>query len=333
MILLHNERTLTINTGNVGEGFILKTDKSGNKIWEIEVPFINVELNWLQELPTGNLLITGRDYTDRHFPTGIIIEISKDGEILRHKKVEESYPRFLEDGTEYIFKDSFLIHQTVWEHENWKYNIGHHKDSLRVNYLIEKDGGIVVSGINYGHKADTGFVKSIPVGFKLNKDGKLSWVEEKIGASSIYNLPTDGYMNFWTRSSRNGEDNVNWFIDVNRDTIFDRFMYPTLVGYSIFKPQTYCPPSNILPDSMVFCPDFSTTLIANEWEKDWLEKQEVIFDWSTGENTPEIEITSPGTYQVTVTMNGKCAIEDEVCLLYTSPSPRDATLSRMPSSA
>ena len=27
------------------------------------------------------------------------------------------------------------------------------------------------------------------------------------------------------------------------------------------------------------------------------------------------------------------AIEDSVCLLYTSPSPRDATLSRMPSSA
>ena len=26
-------------------------------------------------------------------------------------------------------------------------------------------------------------------------------------------------------------------------------------------------------------------------------------------------------------------VEDEVCLLYTSPSPRDATLSRMPSSA
>ena len=26
-------------------------------------------------------------------------------------------------------------------------------------------------------------------------------------------------------------------------------------------------------------------------------------------------------------------LEDEICLLYTSPSPRDATLSRMPSSA
>ena len=29
----------------------------------------------------------------------------------------------------------------------------------------------------------------------------------------------------------------------------------------------------------------------------------------------------------------KCAIEENDCLLYTSPSPRDATLSRMPSSA
>ena len=28
-----------------------------------------------------------------------------------------------------------------------------------------------------------------------------------------------------------------------------------------------------------------------------------------------------------------CAIESKICLLYTSPSPRDATLSRMPSSA
>ena len=27
------------------------------------------------------------------------------------------------------------------------------------------------------------------------------------------------------------------------------------------------------------------------------------------------------------------ALQDKICLLYTSPSPRDATLSRMPSSA
>ena len=32
---------------------------------------------------------------------------------------------------------------------------------------------------------------------------------------------------------------------------------------------------------------------------------------------------------------GMCSLNDEsyICLLYTSPSPRDATLSRMPSSA
>ena len=34
------------------------------------------------------------------------------------------------------------------------------------------------------------------------------------------------------------------------------------------------------------------------------------------------------------TLNAQLKIEDpEACLLYTSPSPRDATLSRMPSSA
>ena len=32
-------------------------------------------------------------------------------------------------------------------------------------------------------------------------------------------------------------------------------------------------------------------------------------------------------------LNEEKIILDEVCLLYTSPSPRDATLSRMPSSA
>ena len=36
----------------------------------------------------------------------------------------------------------------------------------------------------------------------------------------------------------------------------------------------------------------------------------------------------------TINLNGNILEEDlRVCLLYTSPSPRDATLSRMPSSA
>ena len=41
---------------------------------------------------------------------------------------------------------------------------------------------------------------------------------------------------------------------------------------------------------------------------------------------------------ITIYWNGSATYniyvgEDNVCLLYTSPSPRDATLSRMPSSA
>ena len=32
-------------------------------------------------------------------------------------------------------------------------------------------------------------------------------------------------------------------------------------------------------------------------------------------------------------VNGNVLVEGDICLLYTSPSPRDATLSRMPSSA
>ena len=47
------------------------------------------------------------------------------------------------------------------------------------------------------------------------------------------------------------------------------------------------------------------------------------------------EIASNGADIVRVTCNEVEAAEGlvEICLLYTSPSPRDATLSRMPSSA
>ena len=51
-----------------------------------------------------------------------------------------------------------------------------------------------------------------------------------------------------------------------------------------------------------------------------------------------VVVTSTGTELgtgKTVTIKGKCHIreDDETCLLYTSPSPRDGLLSRMPSSA
>ena len=50
--------------------------------------------------------------------------------------------------------------------------------------------------------------------------------------------------------------------------------------------------------------------------------------FSTDEN-PVHTYTNPGTYTVELTGANGCGS----CLLYTSPSPRDATLSRMPSSA
>ena len=49
-----------------------------------------------------------------------------------------------------------------------------------------------------------------------------------------------------------------------------------------------------------------------------------------------ISSVNPGSIDLTVRQASLCRIIDDdskCCLLYTSPSPRDATLSRMPSSA
>ena len=43
--------------------------------------------------------------------------------------------------------------------------------------------------------------------------------------------------------------------------------------------------------------------------------------------------TDNGYFNMTVNSNWKFAIENYCCLLYTSPSPRDRSVSRMPSSA
>ena len=51
------------------------------------------------------------------------------------------------------------------------------------------------------------------------------------------------------------------------------------------------------------------------------------------ESVPSIELNDY-SWQTLKTLYGDLASDDaNICLLYTSPSPRDATLSRMPSSA
>ena len=57
------------------------------------------------------------------------------------------------------------------------------------------------------------------------------------------------------------------------------------------------------------------------------------FHVERGEVTPEPEPEVAAEPEVEVTPEPAVAPEPEVCLLYTSPSPRDRTRSRMPSSA
>ena len=61
---------------------------------------------------------------------------------------------------------------------------------------------------------------------------------------------------------------------------------------------------------------------------------ELVLKKCTTTNAKEGKI-SPGSRDHTVTFNNEFLEDRECndCLLYTSPSPRDATLSRMPSSA
>ena len=71
-----------------------------------------------------------------------------------------------------------------------------------------------------------------------------------------------------------------------------------------------------------------TTSLQYDWHKDG--------DSFIVTSQSSINLTEEGDYFVIVTDNsGECPVsaQSEVCLLYTSPSPRDGLLSRMPSSA
>eukprot|EP00830_Metopus_es_P013789 TRINITY_DN3468_c0_g1_i3.p2 TRINITY_DN3468_c0_g1~~TRINITY_DN3468_c0_g1_i3.p2 ORF type:complete len:186 (-),score=63.37 TRINITY_DN3468_c0_g1_i3:11-568(-) len=58
------------------------------------------------------------------------------------------------------------------------------------------------------------------------------------------------------------------------------------------------------------------------------------WETTTGESFKPVDLTANTIgKKVMKTRDGACIPLDKSCLLYTSPSPRDATLSRMPSSA
>ena len=53
--------------------------------------------------------------------------------------------------------------------------------------------------------------------------------------------------------------------------------------------------------------------------------------WSTKRAAEAFKVPEKNVYEALSALTFK--VQDNICLLYTSPSPRDATLSRMPSSA
>ena len=74
------------------------------------------------------------------------------------------------------------------------------------------------------------------------------------------------------------------------------------------------------------------TCARNELRKLVLEKQKCPIDKACGEGIMPSGVNNLRKLGVTLFL-GKCPYHLFNCLLYTSPSPRDATLSRMPSSA
>ena len=54
---------------------------------------------------------------------------------------------------------------------------------------------------------------------------------------------------------------------------------------------------------------------------------------NSSDNDVSFTYNNPGTYTISLEASNADGANTATCLLYTSPSPRDATLSRMPSSA
>ena len=90
--------------------------------------------------------------------------------------------------------------------------------------------------------------------------------------------------------------------------------------------------ASIAPDPVITVADFRSNVLIVRGAKQYLDQAEQVLrsiDVDDGGGATDVVRVFP----LTNTIAEEMAVVLQDCLLYTSPSPRDATLSRMPSSA
>ena len=298
---------------------VIKLDSIGNIEWSFEINGNSVEdyLFDFQKLESGNLIFRGvLNSNDGNFnsngidTTGYLhIETTADGQILRAEKMPIQPDFNFPNGRRYVLKDSILELQTFFGDLIWEKNIGTNRNPdayWGTAFLGTADGGIIISRQDYGFEADTGFVSTVHTGYKLSNKGTRVWEDSRLGGIGLYPTPYGGYISRWsyidsenyTRVSPAGDTISSWWPHANG-------------AYTLFDKPTYCPPSDIFPDSISLCPDQMLELNASAWQKDWPEKQIVNYLWSTGETSESISINSGGDYFVEILVNGDCKVKEQ----------------------
>ena len=117
----------------------------------------------------------------------------------------------------------------------------------------------------------------------------------------------------------------------------DNFVYSNIVTILVDTEAPTLPQGCDADDLTIECNGFNSNRnAAQSWNEDNIRQLEQcaqdncftpIVESNFNFNNFDFECGNAGSLTVTYTVRDQC------CLLYTSPSPRDATLSRMPSSA
>ena len=298
---------------------VMKLDSTGNIEWNFEIDGESPEDSFFdfQKLESGNLLFraTAKSNNGNFNSNGIDttanlhVETTADGQILRAEKMRFEQAYNFPNGKRYVLKDSILQLQTFFGDLIWKKNIGttRNPDAFwKTSFLGTSDGGVIISRQDYGFEADTGFVNTVHTGFKLSKKGNRVWEDSRLGGIGLYSTPYGGYISRW--SYINGENYTR--VTPDGDTTSMWWPYDN-GGYTLFDKPTYCPPSDIFPDSISLCPNQILELNASTWHEEWPEKQKVDYLWSTGETSEGISINSTGDYFVEILVNDDCKIKEQ----------------------